>query len=139
MWKDRITYTVYTAKDQKTADKLKAFLSKGKNDAFLEKKLNAKESTFTLKYVKDEKDSNDFVKLIAWKKGNLTEETNLDGSVVVSYVTDILPSSPKALNETRGYVISDFQNQLEKEWLETLGKKYPIVVNQEVFNSLIKK
>jgi peptidyl-prolyl cis-trans isomerase SurA len=45
---------------------------------------------------------------------------------------------PKELAETRGYVISDYQSYLEKEWIASLKQKYTVKVNKEVFNSLIR-
>ena len=46
---------------------------------------------------------------------------------------------PKTLKEAKGYIVSDYQEYLEKTWLEQLRKKYPIVVDDNVFRSLIKK
>jgi len=54
-------------------------------------------------------------------------------------VEKLIPPTPKTLDESRGYVIADYQDQLEKEWVESLQKKYPVVVNEEVLMSLVKK
>ncbi len=56
-----------------------------------------------------------------------------------SIVTDVIPPSVKKLDEARGYVIADYQDFLEKKWVSNLVEQYPIELNQEVFNSLIKK
>lgn len=36
---------------------------------------------------------------------------------------------PEELNDVRGMVTSDYQNELEKEWIERLKAKYPVVIN----------
>jgi peptidyl-prolyl cis-trans isomerase SurA len=46
---------------------------------------------------------------------------------------------PKSLKEAKGYIVSDYQEYLEKTWLAELRKKYPIKVDEKVFQSLIKK
>lgn len=138
VWKDRLEYTTYQAKNVKTADKLKKFLSKGKAKEFILSKLNKKEEVLTSKDFKAEKGSNEVVNSLDWKKGFLTEEKNLDGSVKVTYVTNLLAPSNKELSETRGYVISDYQEYLEAEWIKALSEKYPVKVNQAVFNQLKK-
>lgn len=45
---------------------------------------------------------------------------------------------PRSFAEARGSVISDYQHELEKNWVETLRKKYPVVVNEKVWQSLMK-
>ncbi len=46
--------------------------------------------------------------------------------------------SPRSFEEARGFVINDYQNYLEEQWIASLKKKYPVVVNEEVFKSLLK-
>jgi peptidyl-prolyl cis-trans isomerase SurA len=54
-------------------------------------------------------------------------------------VERIIPPTPKTLDEARGYVIADYQDQLEKEWIESLQKKYPVKTDEQVLMSLVKK
>lgn len=42
-------------------------------------------------------------------------------------------------SEVRALVISKYQDQLEKEWVAELHKKYPVKLNEEVFRSILKK
>ncbi len=52
-------------------------------------------------------------------------------------ITNIIPAHPKKLNEARGYILSDYQNQLDKEWVEKLRKKYPVKINEKAFDKLV--
>jgi len=44
----------------------------------------------------------------------------------------------RSYGEARGLVINDYQAKLEKEWIEELKRKYPVRVNQQVVNELVR-
>jgi peptidyl-prolyl cis-trans isomerase SurA len=44
--------------------------------------------------------------------------------------------SPQEYTDERGKVTTDYQDYLEKQWVAKLREKYPVVINQEVWNSL---
>ena len=56
-----------------------------------------------------------------------------------SIITGITPAHPKSLNEARGYILSDYQVELDKEWVKTLRKRYPVKINEEVFEQLVQQ
>lgn len=45
----------------------------------------------------------------------------------------------KPFEEVRAVVISQYQDKLEKEWVEELHHKYPVKLNEEVFRSILKQ
>ena len=45
----------------------------------------------------------------------------------------------RPLSEVRAVVISQYQDILEKEWVAELHKKYPVKLNEEVFQSILKR
>ncbi len=45
----------------------------------------------------------------------------------------------KPLDEVRAVVISQYQDKLEKEWVEELHRKYPVKLNEDVFRSILKR
>jgi len=53
-------------------------------------------------------------------------------------VVKISPSRRKSLKEARGYVVADYQDQLEKQWIKNLKKEYPVKLNDAVYNALKK-
>jgi len=53
-------------------------------------------------------------------------------------VEEILPSRKKELKEARGYVIADYQDKLEREWVNMLRKQFPVKVNKKVLSKLTK-
>ena len=45
----------------------------------------------------------------------------------------------KPFDQVRAIVISHYQELLEKEWLDELHRKYAVRIDEEVFNSILKK
>ena len=62
-----------------------------------------------------------------------------DSSYQFILVKQIVQPEPKSLKEAKGYIVSDYQEYLEKTWLESLRNKYPIKLDESVFKSLVKK
>ena len=54
------------------------------------------------------------------------------------YVQELLQSAYKPFNQVRGLVISDYQNQLEKEWVEVLKERFPIDMNKAQLDYVYK-
>lgn len=44
----------------------------------------------------------------------------------------------RSFTDAKGLVINDYQAELEKEWIAELKKKYPVVVNEKVWQELAK-
>lgn len=82
--------------------------------------------------------SEDFKNSFKWKKGHISDGKVENGKTTFLKVVDILPAAPKKLDEARGYIIADYQDKLEKDWIDFLKNRYKVVVDQNVFNSLIK-
>jgi peptidyl-prolyl cis-trans isomerase SurA len=73
---------------------------------------------------------------LTWTAG---QKANLEDGKGIIRVEKIIPPQPKSLDEARGYIIADYQDQLEKEWVASLQTKYPVKVDETVFVTLIKK
>jgi peptidyl-prolyl cis-trans isomerase SurA len=52
---------------------------------------------------------------------------------------EIVPPGPLSFEEARASVVSDYQDNLEKEWLEQLRKKYPVKVNDKAKKNVVEK
>ena len=144
LWDDRIDATIYTCKNLNTARNVKHhifrknFIKDLKDDVILKKLNNDDPLTLQIMSKKFIEGENQYIDKIIRKKGLAKDIVLDDKSVIVINVHDIIPSAPKKLSETRGKVISDYQNKLEKEWILELKSKYKVVVNKDVLYSLIK-
>lgn len=61
------------------------------------------------------------------------------GNYMVYNVTTITEESYKVLEEVKGLVISDYQKELEQEFVKELRFKNKVIINEEVLNELLKK
>ncbi len=52
---------------------------------------------------------------------------------------DPVTAEPSKLEEIRAIVITDFQEYLDKQWINELKKKYNPIVNQKAFDAILKK
>lgn len=61
-----------------------------------------------------------------------------DGTATLVKILKIYPANQQRnFEEARGLVINDYQNFLEEKWIAQLKKKYPVKVNEKVFQSLL--
>ena len=76
-----------------------------------------------------------------WKTGEVTiaKFDRQNNEYSFRKVEKIIPAQDKMLNEARGYIIADYQDHLEIQWVNELKKEYPVKIEKAVFDSLIKK
>ncbi len=137
-WDERAELTSYSIanRDAKTMAKLKKCLAKGDTEKLLSK-FNTEAAAITTESKIIEKSA---LGGMDWKKGALSAWDESDRNVTkVNQITRIIPSSLKSFDEARGYIIADYQDFLEKEWVASLKESYKLQLNEDVFSSLIRK
>jgi peptidyl-prolyl cis-trans isomerase SurA len=141
MWGDRADVEIFNCNEKAICDEAHKMAEKKKTGEEIKAKLNkeganAHVSTIEGKY---EKGQYDVVDKIEWKAQlNPINKIN-DSSYQFILVKNIVGPEPKSLKEAKGYIVSDYQEYLEKTWLAELRSKYPISVDENVFLSLVKK
>ena len=73
-----------------------------------------------------------------WVPG-VSGDIKLYTQTVFVSIWEVLPPQHKELDEARGLVTADYQNQLEKEWIAQLRQKYAVSVNEEVLGQVGKE
>lgn len=142
MWPERadvIYVTCEGPKAAKVAVKARKLLAKQAIEN-VASKLNKKQQQISFlrkRYTREEMQTQGLQWEQGWMSATETEEGT--GNQKFSTVTELLPPQPKALEEARGYVIADYQDHLEKEWVESLRQRYPVKINDTVLNSLIRE
>lgn len=85
-----------------------------------------------------QRDENKVIDMLKdWKPGTYTLENNNRLNYVV--VESIEAPRMKTFDEARGSVISDYQNHLEKLWIDELKKANPVIIDQNLVKKLITK
>ncbi len=65
---------------------------------------------------------------------------NEDGTYTLLNVHEVFDTpTQKTLSEARGYVISEYQEYLEKEWINSLEASYPVKLNEATLKAMVKK
>ncbi len=145
-WNERAESLIITSNkpglQKKIAKALSAELKKGVLSDDFEAKLQKQlmDSTITVKSEKviTEKGQNQFVDKTNFKKGLHLVNTDTN-EIKWCWVSNIIPPSNKKLNEVRGLVTAEYQNELEKQWIQSLREKYKIQVDKSVLEQLIQE
>ena len=143
MWESRANATIYSCMNLTTARYVKrAIYKKHRGSITDDEILTAVNSNIPLslqintkKFVKGE---NEYIDAVDWNVGISGDIRTKAGGFIIIDILEVLSPGVKKFNETRGKVISDYQNTLEAEWLEILHQKYSVSIDREVLYSLIK-
>jgi len=138
MWDKRVDASVYTFTNPEVSITVQALVQLNKSDEDILAEIH-NDSLQVLKYDRKmySKGDNAEVDQSKWKAGKSKVFNNESGTPLslVRIHSKIEPIQ-KELKECRGMVISDYQNQLEAEWIEGLRAKYPVVIDAEVLKEL---
>lgn len=138
-WEERasVQTAVIETNDAKVLKKIDKALKKSTLEALM-KKYQSKTVSITLNEPELVTKAMELGKSITWTKGYISKNTNDNGALVIQKVLDILPVQAKSFDEAKGYIIADYQDKLEKEWIADLASKYDVSINDAVLKQLIK-
>jgi len=139
MWGKRVDAIVYECSNMDIANQVYKMIQ---NDTINSKHVldvinKDSELNLRVRTNKFDKESTNFLKDRTLNKG-INKAFELEGKVYVIKVDDLLDPKEKEFSEAKGAATSDYQNFLEKNWLEELAKKHSIKINYEVLYSLGK-
>ncbi|QQS30090.1 MAG: peptidylprolyl isomerase [Sphingobacteriales bacterium] len=141
VWKERANAYIFTFTDTETAKELRAKTENATPEELAAMEMEAKSGKvqkFKVESGAYEKGQRAVLNGIAWKKGISDMIDSPDGTHSFVVITEIMPAGPKKLEESRGYVIADYQSKLEAEWVKELRTKYAVKINKDVQESLYK-
>jgi peptidyl-prolyl cis-trans isomerase SurA len=142
-WDERARVSIYTLKtdDPKVLEKVRTLAAK-KPAAEVLKKFNkkGKDEVLTVMEKLYEKGKNKDLGE-KWKPGDMTDAKTDASTKTASFhkIEQIVPPTTKALSEARGYAVADYQDYLERKWIQDLRKEYPVVIDESAFRTLVKK
>ncbi len=141
MWNERAQIITYMVSDSAKAelDNIRLYAEKSAVKDVL-KKFNKKKDLVSFSEETVEKDKRKAIESINWKVGSMTKpELDASDRTWRFYkIEKITPPTAKTLKEARGFVVADYQEFLEKQWMDELAAKYKVVVKKDVLDSIIK-
>ncbi len=141
-WGERAVVNQYSLKAT-AADKLpklKKFVTKNGAKETLSKFNGADGKVVSVQEKTFEKGKNEVLDKMKWKVGELSpvEIDKRNKSSNFFKIESLLPAKEKTLKQARGYVVADYQDFLERQWIEQLRAKYKLDINEKVLKSLVK-
>ena len=129
-WKQRVDADIYSATSENIAKQIQTMLAEGKTAEEIKASLNTEEKVNVLITPGlFEIDQHELPKNLEINKGVSSIYPNNDSFVVVN-IKEVLAPDVKALDEVKGKVLSNYQNDIEASWMENLRKKYNVDVNK---------
>ncbi len=141
-WGDRIDAEVFECNSMEIAQQTKNLMTTQDTltSSEIVKAIN-ESSSLNVKFKKGKYDTSK-TNYLAAQSSSLTKGINdiykFEDKFYVIVVLDQLQAGPKAFDEAKGSITSDYQNYLEKEWLTEIEAKHKLVINKEVLYSIGK-
>jgi peptidyl-prolyl cis-trans isomerase SurA len=139
-WKQSAEAVIFYAPDAATAKNFAASIKKNPANwrelvSDMSEKIAADSSRFELEQLPNPT-------RLSLKAGTVTAPllNKADNTASFAYIVKLhAETSPRNFAEARGLVITDYQNELEKNWIAELRRKYPVTINEKVLNELKAK
>ena len=135
-WDKRVDAIVFSALNKKVAESVKTMLKEGKDVKEIIEEIN-RPSQLNLRYETKKylKGENKIVDQVKWEKG-ISENVTLNGRFHFVKIKEVIEPTYKTLEDSRGLITSDYQNFLEKEWIQSLRSKNKLEVDKKILKEL---
>lgn len=141
MWKDRAEACIITVSQPENLPKVRQYLDEGVPFDSLRSVIARDSLTYvSVHQGKFQRGDSHFVDEVEWKPGVRKEiASTVDQATTIVNIINVLPAQPKSFREAKGLVTSDYQVELEEQWMEKLHKKYPVKINEKVLEKVRKR
>ncbi|MFM7858385.1 MAG: hypothetical protein ACKO96_42315, partial [Flammeovirgaceae bacterium] len=135
--KNRVEDRIFTAADKSLINEFKSKVDKG--DSISQALLKKFKSVQPFR--KYERGDSKIIDNVNWVPG--LHEIAMDNNYYLVEIQQLVAPGIKTFNDAKASIITDYQGELEKKWLETLKKKYPVSISKKgrklVLSELLKK
>jgi peptidyl-prolyl cis-trans isomerase SurA len=122
---DRVEARYFATNDKKIISETLAKINKGDTLSAADLRKFKSVQNFRTYEKKDSK----VIDQVTWVSG--LHEADVDGLHYLVEIKRLVPPGVKEFNEARAQVISDYQDELEKQWVAGLRQKYPVKINKK--------
>ncbi len=138
MWDERAMATIITVTRQESLPAVKALLDKGIELDSLKNTII--HDSIRYAFVRKgyyQRGDNQYVDQTEWKAGVRNEiPSTVDQSTTIVCIREVRAPEQKTLKEARGLVTSDYQVELEEQWVQALKQRYPVKINEKVLDQV---
>ena len=138
MWEKRAFATIITITKPESLPKVEALLDNGIELDSLHRTIHRDSipGVFVRKGYYQKGDNN-FVDQTEWKAGTRNKiPSTVDQSTTIVCIREIREPEQKTLKEARGLVTSDYQVELERNWVKSLKERYPVKIDEKVLEKV---
>lgn len=136
MWKKRLDVDLLSSTDEKTIEKARKYLKKGKSLEYIKEKLNLDDKVNIIEKSGVFEEDSDVLPEFKVKSKGVTNIVSKDNYFFVANVKEVKEAQPKKMEECKGKLVSDYQQYLENNWVSELKKEFSVKVDQDVFNKV---
>ena len=138
-WLKRVEGSVLTSASKEVLKKAEKLLKKSKSVDDIISTLNSESQQNILATpIEWEADNERLPQGFEFKTG-ISEIYSHNDAYHIFVIEKVLPESTKAIEEARGQIVGDYQNELERRWLMELGERYEVTINQDVLDKVKSK
>ncbi|OAD90338.1 hypothetical protein A7A78_06295 [Aequorivita soesokkakensis] len=138
-WKQRVEAIIYSATSEMLAQQIQKMLAEGKTAEEIKTALNTDDKVNVLITPGlFEVDQRELPEGLEIKEGVSKVYPNNDSFEVVN-IKAILAPGEKSLDEVKGKVLSNYQNDIEAKWMQELHSKYKVEVDKKALKHLKKE
>jgi len=137
LWPDRIVGSVARSSNAKTIKKVRKLWSKGKSNQEIDDLLNASQQNVMFSSGQFELGQTPLPDSFTIRtKSPLSKVIEENNNFYVVNSKELKPKSQKTMEEAKGQLISDYQLELEAQWVLELKSKFEIKVNEDVLQKV---
>ena len=140
MWEERVYASIITVTRAESLPKVKALLESGVQLDSLRSAMQRDSIGYA--FVRKgyfQRGDNKYVDQTEWKVGTQNEiSSTVDETTTIVCIRELRDPEPKTLKEARGLVTSDYQVELEQNWVQSLKERYPVKIDEKVLDKVRK-
>ncbi len=138
-WKEHVEANIFRTSNKEDINSVVEYLNKGKNADEIKELMNldGKVKVMVTNGV-FEKGANELPKDFELKSG-ISKIYEEDNAFTIVVVEKALPAGIKDYEDVKGRVLSDYQNDMEKSWMQGLRDTYTVKVDEKVLKRLKKE
>ncbi len=136
MWEDRVDVLVISGANKNDVSVAEKLLQKGATIEEINTQLNTEQEQKVIITKNIMEIDHQILPQDLQLKEGISKIYEKNDAFHVVKVNKIIPKSLKSFEESKGNVINDFQNEIEKNWIESLKQQFKVKVNKDVLSKV---